>query len=324
MGKFKREPFPKNEGSMVAVAEPFFRIYVDGYGGQHSLGGESIEGAKGGIICVCPVSGSIILKLYATLKEFPAIIYQVLQYIESQGFICREILVDTYVVNLSEAAEEVAAMFKTRIIPISAGTPQELAYAERAVRTIAEKSRVVLLGAPHLPKRLWGLADLNAAAAHDVLPQPERGNKSPYEFRHLRPPNIDHLHIKVFGCPCQFAPIDGPDHKRASKTEWGYYVGMQWPMCLVYQPETRKVLSVSRKKIICHEGVYAEFKPTKPNPGTDTPNTHIREIDPLKDLDKLKAEAQANQQCEQQQEGIDAVHSIKVLREASSTTYVYE
>ena len=45
--KFKRAPFPKNEGSHVAVAEPFWRIYVDGYGGQKSLGCNSIEGAKG-------------------------------------------------------------------------------------------------------------------------------------------------------------------------------------------------------------------------------------------------------------------------------------
>jgi hypothetical protein len=150
-GKFKRAPFPKNEGAIVAVAEPFFRIYLDGFGGQRSLGSNSIEGAKGGIICVCPISGSIILKLYATLKQFPAILYQVLRYIESQGFVCREILVDTYVVNLSSAAEEVAVMFKTRIVPISAGTPQELAYAERAVRTIGKKSRTMLLGAPHLP-----------------------------------------------------------------------------------------------------------------------------------------------------------------------------
>jgi hypothetical protein len=125
MGKFKRAPFPKNEGAMVAVAEPYFRMYVDGYGGQQSLGCESIEGAKEGIICVCPISGSVIVKLYAALKEFPAIIYQVLQYIESQGFICREIMVDTYAVNLSVAAEEVAAMLKTRIIPISAGTCQD-------------------------------------------------------------------------------------------------------------------------------------------------------------------------------------------------------
>jgi hypothetical protein len=70
--KFRRAPYPKNEGAMVAVAEPFWRLYVDGYGGQKSLGCKSVEGAKGGIVCVCPVSGSIILKLYANLRQFPA------------------------------------------------------------------------------------------------------------------------------------------------------------------------------------------------------------------------------------------------------------
>ncbi len=79
-------------------------------------------------------------------------------------------MVDTYVVNLSEAAEEVAAMFKARIIPISAGTPQELGYAERAVRTIGDLSRAMMMGAPHFPKSMWALADLNAAYVHDVLP----------------------------------------------------------------------------------------------------------------------------------------------------------
>jgi hypothetical protein len=183
------------------------------------LGCETVEGAKGGIICVCPVTGSIILKLYATLKQFPAILYQILQEVERQGFVCREVLVDTYVVNLFDAAEEVVAMFKTRIIPISAGTPQELAYAERAVRTIAEKSRAMLLGAPHLPNSMWGLADLNATYVHDVLPQPDRSNKIPYFMRKGKMPNVDHLHVKVFGCPCQYAPMNVPDHKRASKTE---------------------------------------------------------------------------------------------------------
>jgi hypothetical protein len=98
-------------------------------------------------------------------------------------------MVDTFVVNLSEAAEEVAATFKTRIISISAGTPQDLAYAERAVRTIAEISRAIMLGAPHLHNRMWGLADLHAANVKDVLPQPERGNKSPFEFRHGKKPD---------------------------------------------------------------------------------------------------------------------------------------
>ncbi len=32
--KFKRAPFPKNEGSYVAVAEPYFRLYVDGFSGK--------------------------------------------------------------------------------------------------------------------------------------------------------------------------------------------------------------------------------------------------------------------------------------------------
>jgi hypothetical protein len=219
--------------------------------------------------------------------------------------VCREVLVDTYVLNLSEAAEEVAAAFRTRIIPISAGTPQELAYAERAVRTIAEKSRAMLLGAPHLPNSMWGLSDLYAAYVHDVLPQPEKGNRSPFECRLNRRPNIDNLHIKVFGCPCQFAPMEGQEHKRASKTQWGYYVGMQWPMCLVYSPESRKVLSVSRKKIPCHEGMYAHFDPTT----SPAPNTNITTID--------TAHIPTNTETKQEgDEEVTGVHSIKVLRES--------
>jgi hypothetical protein len=296
---------------MVAVAEPFFRIYLDGFGGQRSLGCDSLEGAKGGIIAVCPISGSIILKLYATMKQFPAILYQILQYIESQGFVCREVMVDTYVVNLSSAAEDVAALFKTRLIPISAGTPQELAYAERAVRTMGDKSRTMLLGAPHLPKCMWGLCYSYSAYVHDVLPQKERGNISPYEFRHRRLPNVDHLHIKVFGCPCQFAPMDAPAHKTASKTEWGYFVGMQWPMCLVYQPNRNKVLSVSRKKIICHEGMYANFDPTS----ATLPRANIAELDPAIEMNRLQQEEKDETSNAPMNDTVKGVHSIKVLRD---------
>ncbi len=32
--KFKRAPFPKNEGAFMAVAEPYWRLYIDGFGGQ--------------------------------------------------------------------------------------------------------------------------------------------------------------------------------------------------------------------------------------------------------------------------------------------------
>ncbi len=109
--------------------------------------------------------------------------------------------------------------------------------------------------------------------------------------------------MKVFGCPCRFAPIEGPEHKRASKTEWGYFVGMQWPMCLVYQPHSHKVLSVSRKKIICHEGMYAHFDSTKSN----TPNTRITEIDTPR---------KHNTNDNDKEQEITGVHSIKILRES--------
>ena len=90
---------------------------------------------------------------------------------------------------------------------------------------------------------------------------------SPYECRTGRAPNLQALHIKVFGCACQYAPHGGPEHKRASKTKWGWFVGIQWPMALILRSEDKKVISVSRKKIHCHELCYAKFDPTtQPRP----------------------------------------------------------
>jgi hypothetical protein len=136
---FKANDFFK--GTTTSTNIPYFRLYGDAYGGQKSLGSESYQGGVGGFVFVCPVSGMIKTKLYSTLKQFPAVLYQVLQEIESEGYVCRELYVDTSSVNISAAAEEVAGMFKMRIIPISGGTPQELAYAESAVRTLGQMSR---------------------------------------------------------------------------------------------------------------------------------------------------------------------------------------
>jgi hypothetical protein len=224
------------------------------------MGVESYEGAKGGFVFACPTA-SMKQKLYGSTKQFPAILYQVLQEIESAGFVCREIYVDTFSVNLSRAAEEVAAMFRVRIIPISAGTPQELAYAESAVRVVGQMSRTLMAGATHLPKSCWGLADLYAVFLHDLLGQAKLMGRSPFEFRNGRKPDFDIFFVHVFGCPCQYAPMSGPDHKRARKTEWGYFVGVQWPMVLVLRIEDEKILSVSRHKVHCHEEAYARYDP---------------------------------------------------------------
>ena len=73
-------------------------------------------------------------------------------------------------------------MFKVRIIPISGGTPQELAYAESAVRTLGQMSRALMLGAPHLPSFCWGLSDYQAAYIHALIPQQSRLKRSPHEI----------------------------------------------------------------------------------------------------------------------------------------------
>ena len=160
------------------------------------MGDMSYQGGIGGFVFACP-RGSVKIKLYGTSEQFPSILFQVLQEIESEGYVTRELYVDTHSVNLSKAAEEVAAMYRVRIIPVSAGTPQEMAYAESAVRVIGQMGRTLMCGAPHLPAFCWGLADLYAVYIHNLLPQ-AKTKISPYEGRTGRTPDLDLFFVKVF------------------------------------------------------------------------------------------------------------------------------
>jgi hypothetical protein len=176
---------------------------ITGYmqtGMAESMGEESYQGVKGEFALVCPSSGTIQVKLYASSELFPAILYQVLQEIVAEGYACREMYVDTFKVNFSATAEEVAAMFKVRIVPVSPGTPQENAYVESAVITIAAMSRSLMAVAPHLNGSCWGLADVNSANIHETLPQPGNNNRSPFEIKKGWAPDPDTLFIHVFEC----------------------------------------------------------------------------------------------------------------------------
>ena len=271
-------------GNTKGPLQPYWRLYCDGYGGQQSLGDMSYQGGIGGYVFACP-SGAIKTKLYGSTEQFPSILFQVLQEIETEGYVTREIYVDTHSVNLSRAAEEVACMFRTKIIPVSAGTPQEMAYAESAVRTIGQMSRTMMCGAPHLPQFCWGVADLYATYIHQFISQAKHGC-SPYEFRTGIEPDLDRFFVKVFGAPCQYCPMEGAEHKRGPKTEWGWFLGIQPPMCLVLRPEDNKVLSVSKKKILVHEECYAKFD----NAHGTNPLAHF--VIPTIDLDNTKAEVE--------------------------------
>ena len=118
------------------------------------------------------------------------------------------------------------------------------------------------MGAKHLPAWSWGLADIYSCYVHDLLPQKTKEDRPPYEYRNKKKPDLKSMFVKVFGAPCQYAPMQGAEHKRAKLVHWGWFVGMQWPMVLVLSVDDLKVRSVSRQKVRVYEGAYARFDPT--------------------------------------------------------------
>jgi hypothetical protein len=182
--------------------------------------------------------------------------FQFLTHVESEGHRCHEIYCDTFSVNISGEIDEVLGLFQVKLVPVSAGTPQEVSFVESAVRVIAARSRAMLLGAPHLPKWCWALADKHAVHVGRFLPQSTRGWKSAYFLNRQIAPDWRNLSIHVFGAPCAYAPVEGPVHKRATRLEEGFYVGVQHPMVLVLRKHDLKLISCSRKKIVVYESTY--------------------------------------------------------------------
>ncbi|MBW0471575.1 hypothetical protein O181_011290 [Austropuccinia psidii MF-1] len=78
-----------------------------------------------------------------------------------------------------------------------AETPQHNGYAERANRTILEKTRC-LLGSANLPDCYWSEAMSTATLLSNLIPTSLRMNKSPYFLWTNQPPQIKRL--RTFGC----------------------------------------------------------------------------------------------------------------------------
>jgi hypothetical protein len=254
--KFKKKPHTRTDPDISMGRPPWWRVYFDGYGGGRSMGAESYEGAIGGYLFVCSSTGDVHHKLYASHEQFPAALFQFLVHVESEGHRCHELYCDTFSVNISAEVEEVAGLFQVKVIPVSSGTPQEVSFVETQVRLVGERSRAMLLGAPHLPSWAWALADKLAVYVGRQLPQSTRGWKSAAFLNSGKVPDWRSLCIHVFGAPCLYAPTEGPVHKRAEKTLEGYYVGIQHPMVLILRKSDLKLISCSTKKFVCHESIY--------------------------------------------------------------------
>jgi hypothetical protein len=76
--RFKRGSFPRNDPTRHAADPPFWRCYVDGRGGQESLGGESCDGAVGGHVFYCRSSKTMRNKLCASHEQLPVSLCQFL------------------------------------------------------------------------------------------------------------------------------------------------------------------------------------------------------------------------------------------------------
>jgi hypothetical protein len=251
--KYRKLTHERTDPSLSQRFSCWGRTYVDGYGGGKSMGEVSYELAIGGYLFKCPSTGETHHKLYASHEQFPSAVLQFLTHVEGEGNQCHELYVDTFSVNISAELEEVVGLFQCKIVPISAGTPQELAFVETAHRVIAGRSRAMLIGAPHLPGWCCALADKHAAYVGRFLPQSTRQWKCSYFLNTKRVPDWRNLCIHVFGAPCRFAPMEGPIHKRAEMTEEGYYVVVQHPMVLIIRKRDMKLISCSKKKIVVYE-----------------------------------------------------------------------
>ena len=138
---------------------PWWRVYVDGYGGQRSLGGESYEGTVGLYLFVCCSTGSTDARLYASHEQFPVALHQFLRRVGAEHYKVHVLYGDTFSVNISEDIEDVCAVFGCVCQPISNGTPQEMAFAGSMVRVIKRMPTAMLAGVPHLPPNSWACAD---------------------------------------------------------------------------------------------------------------------------------------------------------------------
>jgi hypothetical protein len=72
LAKMNRRSFPKNEANIMMNCPAWWRVWLDGYGGQDSMGGGSYEGAVGGHLFCCASTGSTDQRLCASHLQWVA------------------------------------------------------------------------------------------------------------------------------------------------------------------------------------------------------------------------------------------------------------
>ncbi|MBW0536378.1 hypothetical protein O181_076093 [Austropuccinia psidii MF-1] len=120
-------------------------------------------------------------------------------------------------------------------------TPQHNGYAERANRTILDKTRC-LINSSGLPNHYWAEALNTAVFLSNLIPTPSRFNLSPYSLWTGNPPRIKKL--RVFGCRAAVSiPRSHRDWKLGPAGETGVLLGYE------NDNSSYRVLRLSDRKI---------------------------------------------------------------------------
>ena len=256
--RFRISPFPRSIMVRNKQYPPYHIVYADGCGGQRSMGVPSFGGAVGNFIFVDLHSGDYQSLLYSKRSQFPDLLERYLIGVLALQYEVRILRVDGDSVNIGQRVEALASLYGFVIQPMSAGTPQENGFAEKAVGDATRLARAFMLGAPHLLRNLWGLAYRYAGFVNMYVEKVGRGGLTPYESIHHRTPDMKRSGLHIFGCPSQMVPLDDADDKMSALTKDSNFVGLDPPSYLMQRHVDRKIMRVSPKKVRCHEGMYCK------------------------------------------------------------------
>ena len=266
--KFRTKAFPRNDLAIKQKLDPWEKVYFDGYGGLGSMGCKSYDGAIGGFIFVCARSNAWQKYLYSSEAQLPAILKRFFLWIELQKFKLRLLICDPKAVNISSDIEELCDENGVVLRPASTNTPEEIAMAEKAVGDLRRDSRAAMQSAPHLPDNMWGCADAWSVWVHYVTQSASNdGGLSPYQVCEGRKPHMRTMLLHVFGCPVAMKPpskkhkdsnyqLHLTKDKNKPVTIYGWFVGVLWPRVLALRKADKKIVAVSRKKVIWYEAIY--------------------------------------------------------------------
>ena len=286
--KFRKKPHFRQALAMRNLLPPYWRTYLDMFGGQKQYGCPSVGGAIGGLVFVCSGMGAVDCKLYSTKDQFPRLYRLYLDEVRAKDFHVRIVVCDTDIVLISKEVEEINAEYGIIWQLASAGTPQENSLGENGVRRLKETSRALMLGAPHLPKNLWGLALKHACWILFVKQLKANDNKSPFECVHRRAPPVSRMSYPVFGCPLQYKHYKKPRNANAERTIDAYFGGKDPPSVLVFDVADQEVVRVSPTMVSPHEYHYC----AQPSKGFAIPDSgekllKVKGDEPIQELDDM-------------------------------------